>query len=528
MKNSSNSKFRILSVLLIICLLFSNIPFFATASNNDADLQDIQNNSVSSTPLTYMPITLENTFFHIYWTGLKGEEKDAAKGHLADGVGVNGSNALRFGKEGLAFTYYETSLKFHQTGCLEPDTTYVVKMMLKTETGSITQIKLGMMDNSNAGITYVKELSSDELSEVANGWTEVEFEYTPINNVVNQWSSVSFNLKTGNDGGTLLLDDLMVYKKEDTKKTNLFINGAFDKGIRYGTVANNSETPKNYLPYDISANNEFPYIYWHGLSSENANIAKVRLAKNEGINGSNAVKIGALGFPISYYETTFKFAEKGLLESDTKYTVSIKFKKAAGSITSLSLGMLDNGTSASSIYDCQLDSSFISDEWMVFEWDYTPTYEVSAQWSSIAFKMTTGDEGGILLIDDITFYRADDPNRQNIFYKGSFDTNVTMETLEETEPTLGYYKPIDCNVHIYWSDLAGDNKTVAKPRTKENIGFKGTYGVELGAESVVTSYYEASLKFPHTGSLESETKYIVEFKAKSNEKELCTATDGYK
>jgi hypothetical protein len=382
--------------------MLGSIVLSTTANGNATKNTEPQNSSAIDTSLTnYLPMVLDSNFFHIYWTGLTGTEKENAQGHIAEGFGVNGSNALRFGKEGIDFTYYETSLKFHKTGCLESDTKYVVKMMLKVETGSITQIKLGMMDNSNSRLNYVKILSSDELSAVANGWTEVEFEYIPTYQVSGQWSSVSFNLVTGNDGGSLLLDDLVVYKKDDSAQTNLFTRGSFDGKVRYGAYNNDENATSHYLPFTVPSEKEFPYIYWHGLSADNAEKAKVRLAKNEGVDGTNAVRIGATGFPITYYETTFKFPAKSLLMSGEKYIISVKLKKDAGDIVSLSVGMLDNGSNATSVYDCNLEGKYVTDSWTTFEWEYIPTYEVAGQWSSVAFKMVTGDDGGSILIDDI-------------------------------------------------------------------------------------------------------------------------------
>lgn len=518
MKTSRGVHYKVLSLILAVCLMLGSIVLGTVANDDTIKNAEPPKGSAVDTSLTsYLPMVLDNSFFHIYWTGLTGAENTDAKGHIAEGSGINGSNALRFGKEGIDFTYYETSLKFHKTGCLEQNTRYIVKMMLKVETGSITQVKLGMMDNSNAGLNYIKTLSADELQKIADGWTEFEFEYTPINNVVNQWSSVSFNLKTGAEGGSLLLDDLVVYKKDDTEKTNLFTRGSFDGSVRYGEFANDDNATSYYLPFTVPSEKEFPYIYWHGLSGENAQLAKVRLAKNEGVNGTNGARIGAIGFPITYYETTFKFPATSLLEKDIKYVISVKLKKDAGDITSLSVGMLDNGTNATGVYDCNLESKYITNSWTTFEWEYTPTYQVEGQWSSVAFKLKTGANGGSVLIDDILVCRADDSTRRNIFYKGSFDTTVSMESVEENGSENAEFLPVyvsGSRTHIYWTDLSGENKDLAMPRTEKGIGYNKTAGMKIGAEGIATGYYEASLKFPKTGSLQNKTKYIVEFKAK--------------
>lgn len=518
MKKSGGMQYKILSLILAISLMLGSVVLGTVANDDTLKESEVKSGSAIDDTLTNrLPMILDSSFFHIYWTGLTGAEKTDAKGHIAEGAGVDGTNALRFGKEGIDFSYYETSLKFHKTGCLEQNTKYIVKMMLKVETGSITQVKLGMMDNSNSGITYIETLSAEKLGNLAEGWTAVEFEYTPVNNVVNQWSSVSFNLKTGAEGGTLLLDDLVVYKKDDAEKTNLFTRGSFDGKVRYGEFAETEGAVSHYLPFSVPSETEFPYIYWHGLSDTNAELAKVRLAKNEGVNGTHAVRIGATGFPISYYETSFKFPATGLLEANKKYVISVKIKKDAGLVTSLSVGMLDNGSNASFVYDCNLEGKYITDNWTTFEWEYTPTYNVAGQWSSVAFKLTTGDDGGSVLIDDILVCKADDVARRNIFYKGSFDTTVSMETISENDTDVSEYLPVyvsGSRTHIYWTDLTGDNNTAAKPRTEKGIGFNKTAGMKFGAEGIATSYYETSLKFPNTGALQKDTKYIVEFKAK--------------
>ena len=524
---SKSNLIKLFSVLLAVCLCVTTVAFGTSAQNETDVIQNNVSDSASDTSLIkYLPPDLGN-IIHIYWTEINGADKEAAKAHIAKDMGVNGSNGLRLGAEGIAVSYYETSLKFDKIGSLEADTEYTVSVKFKKESGEITKFKIGMLDNgANAKFIYKKEFAAIEITDE---WTTVEFDYTPTYTVAGQWSSVAFNMATGTDGGSVIIDDLTVYKKSDENKTNIFTKGNFDGNVRYGTYVESGNGNTNYLPVTVPFGTEFPYIYWTGLTGDDKESAKVRIAKGEGVNGSNGVRIGAEGLNISYYETTFKFPATSVLEEGTKYIVSIKVKKDAGEISHLKLGVLDNGANASINYACALTEEYINSDWTVFEWEYTPTYEVEGQWSSIAFNLKTSANGGVVLIDDILVCRADDKERKNLFTKGSFDLDVKINTAEETVTEVSEYLPFDLSgsaTHIYWTGLEGEEKERARPRSVAGVGFNKTAAMRLGAENIAITYYEASVKFPVLSSLKKDTEYTVKFKVKKDSGEITNLKAG--
>ena len=77
MKFSMGIKCKILSLVLAITLMLGSIVLSTTANGNATKNTEPQNSSAIDTSLTnYLPMVLDSNFFHIYWTGLSGNEKD--------------------------------------------------------------------------------------------------------------------------------------------------------------------------------------------------------------------------------------------------------------------------------------------------------------------------------------------------------------------------------------------------------------------------------------------------------------------
>lgn len=458
--------------------------------------------------------------------------RDAARPRIAADEGVNNSNALRIGAMGAELKNYRLTFRFFNTGKLENNTEYVVGIKVKKDQGTVTTLKVGVKDNKNdpANLTFVAE-----GADINSSWTAYEWNYTTVYNCTKQWSSIVIELVAPEAGASVLIDDMFIYKASDSTKTNLMELGSFDTTVKKLPVTEIPGSQAGIIPVDVkdytgiahSASagtiNDFPRFY---ENTANRDAARPRIAADEGVNNSNALRIGALGAELKDYRLTFRFFNTGKLQNNTEYVVGIKVKKDQGTITNLKVGVKDNKTDPANL-TLTVKGADVTDKWIAYEWRYTTVYECTKQWSSINIELNTPAEGASLLIDDMFIYKASDPTKTNLMEWGSFDTTCKKYPVDNT-PVTDKIVPVtvfDYTNHgstsVSTSDLPRfyyneDYRNETRPLSvKDGVG--QSYALQLGGAYGPIEDYRVEIRFPKKGQWKNNTCYTVSIKVKKSQ-----------
>ncbi len=547
-----NSLLKILAVLLSFCLCITSVALGTLAENtSEITVAD----SVKDTVMGYLPGTVTDFTGTVSGTSggaitdfprfyINTSNRDNARPRIALNEGVNGSNAMEMGALGAELKNYQLTFRFPNTNVLSKNTDYVVSLKVKKGDGEITEFKVGVNNNS---VTYGVDITAEDIS--AEEWTEFSWTYnTGTWTAAKVWQGIVLEMKTAESGGSLIIDDMSIYAAEDATKTNLMPKGSFDSDVQYGTVVETDGSAtipvviKDYTGTSSGTKGgeitDFPRFY---ENTSNRDAARPRIAIGEGVNGSNGLKIGALGAELIDYRLTFRFPNTNVLAKETDYIVSVKVKKCEGEITGFAAGVNNGGAVTKSL---QTDNTYLSSEnWTEFRWKYnTGDWTAAKVWQSVIIEMTAPAEGAILLLDDISIYSAEDETKTNILAKGSFDTPVNMSAVaEESGRDKGY-------VPVYVKDYTGiahdskggdvsdfpryyentSNRDNARPRIAADEGVHNSNGLRIGSLGAELKDYRLTFRFANTSVLKSNTEYIVSVKIKKDEGEITRFTGGLK
>ena len=269
---------KVLAIILSLALVFSTTVCGFTAFA--AEETDTATSEYYWDPVD--KIGYEESMIDIRGGALSDEAIEAAKPRLVSG-GVDGSNAIEVGGTD-AYTRY---LMHFRINGLELNKNYVIKMDVKRVSGAIRTLQAGVWRVGTLNFsetTYANaDISSDDFTTLTFESALTTGTYIPYYLILN------FNATSA--GATLLIDNIVVYEKDDTTMTNIFNSGlqadtgslnpgSFDKGYKLwfdDTVDPNAR----YFPIT-----SIPY-----RTSGTANVVPALSNMGEGINGSYAMKL---------------------------------------------------------------------------------------------------------------------------------------------------------------------------------------------------------------------------------------------
>ncbi len=412
---------------------------------------------------------------------LTGDQLNAVLPSLSLG-GVDGSNAMKVGAETTLNRYL---MHFRVDG-LALDTTYVIQMDVKRLSGAIGKLQAGIWRAGTYNYSTTEYTNADISSEE---FTTLSFESLLTGSYVPWYLILNFN--TTSQGGTLLIDNIVIYDKADETKTNLY-----DKGLVAETGSNNPGTfDKGYkLWFDDTVEENLCYFPIENIpyrTSGTANVTPALSQMGDGVKGSYAMKLETVA---SKQATLyFQSAATSTYSASTEYIIEMKIKKSAGSISSsnLSIGMNEGGWNWSkTITDAEL-----SDEYTYFKWSHTTN--ATTGWRYLCFRYTATAEGVTLLVDDIKVYLASDANKTPVAFQNGLEADCDFE-LDQT-----YYNiPVDntpiTGVEYTAASSVGDKTTGSNASTYDSAiapaivegGVKGSYAMQIGGatESAITGY----------------------------------------
>ncbi len=413
---------------------------------------------------------------------LTAEEKEASKPRLVTG-GVNGSNAMQVGG---SYTYSRYLMHFRING-LKLDTTYVIEMDVKKVSGAIRTMQAGVW---RAGAYNYSTTTYADADISSDAFTTLTFESSLSGSYIPHYLIVNFN--TTSAGAVLLIDNIVVYEKEDSSKTNLYDTslavetgsenpGTFDKEYKLW-FDNEAEENLCYFPVD-----SIPY-----RTSGTANVVPVLSNMGEGVKGSYAMKLETAA---SKQSTLYmQPAATSTYSASTEYVIEMKIKKSAGSIASsnLLIGMNENNAWnwSKTITDAELSS-----EYTYFKWSHTTS--ATTGWRHFCFRYTAGSSGATLLIDEIKIYKASDANKTPIVFQNGLeadcdfdldDTYYGIPTDDTADTGIDYSPAASVGDKVSGSN-ASDYPADIAPAIVAG-GVKGSYAMKIGGatQTAISNY----------------------------------------
>jgi len=467
----------ILSLALIFSTVCTGLVTFASESNSQAN-PEYYWEPVDAIGYDEDQIDIRGTNADV---ALTAEEIAASKPRLVAG-GVNGSNAMQVGG---SYTYSRYLMHFRING-LKLDTTYVIKMDVKKVSGAIRNMQAGVWRTGAYNYSSTTYANADISSDA---FTTLTFESSLSGSYIPYYLIVNFN--TTSAGAVLLIDNIVVYEKDDTTQTNLY-----DTSLAVETGSENSGTfDKGYKLWFDNAVEEnlcyFPITSIPYRTSGTANVVPALSNMGEGVKGSYAMKLDT---PASKQATLYLQPASTIAYShSTEYVIEMKIKKSAGSISAnnLLIGMNEGGWNWSkTITDAEL-----SGEYTYFKW--THTTNATTGWRYLCFRYTAGSSGATLLVDDIKVYKASDANKTPIVFQNGLEADCDFE-LDQT-----YYKtPVDNSAvegiaytaaSTIGDKVSGSNASSYDAAIAPEIvegGVKGSYAMQIGGatEGAISGY----------------------------------------
>lgn len=531
-----NSLFKVLSVIIAICICFTAIRLGTFAKEGKKSQENYK----------YIPIEIKDftgiahsttggsaTDFPRYYVNTS--NRDAARPRIAAENGFEGSNGLEIGALGTALSNYHLTFRFPTTGALKNNTKYMLSVKIKKGEGSATSFKMGVKDTKSSADKFGLSLTQEDIKD---SWVTHEWEYTTGGSCSGNWNAIVMSMTAPENGASLIIDDMAIWLATDASKTNLMEKGSFD-AVKYSIVTE-TEAPLNMpvIIKDYSGTTssttgvigDFPYYY---VNTSNRDAARPRIANGRGVNASNGLEIGALGAPITNYATYFRFPNTNVLSKNTDYVVSVKVKKGEGEISSFGVDFVGNGTPQNAF---TIGKDNISrDSWTEFVFTKNSGTWGNKAWQGVVLKMSATDNGASLLIDDITVYAASDETERNLVNKGSFDSLVSANIVDEIPSKDSGYVPVDVKDYTgiahdknsgsvsdfprYYENTAS-NRDEARPRIVSNAGVNNSNALAIGALGEALTDYRLNFRFANTSVLSSNTDYVVSIKVKRYEGEI--------
>ena len=203
------------------------IPFTATpvASKADTETKYVPVDFYNWENVNETSVTDEFPSGYIF----KNDSRNTVRPRLsALGEGFNGSYAMVVGgKDVTVSNQYQVRFAFPASNVLAADTEYTFKVKLKRIQGAVDSFKIGFIESGSTA-HYSLDILNSELSDE---WTEYTWNYTTDNSCsgATVWNYVVVSyVATGNEGATVLVDDLVIYPTKYGEGSKIFGMGAFE------------------------------------------------------------------------------------------------------------------------------------------------------------------------------------------------------------------------------------------------------------------------------------------------------------
>ncbi len=343
------------------------------------------------------------------------------------GEGYNGTYALKLGGPhgpvdvpggSTGKNGYKVGFRFDTPGFIKNATEYTISMKLKKTQGELTTFDFGFQDDA---LDYSLNLVD---SDFTGEWQEYTYTYTTDFGTADAAKTrawVYFTYTAPQGGGTVLIDDVVIYETADTTATNLFPKGNFELICTANPVTEAVETAYHFTPLEHSdferlaeasyetTSYDFPYVY--GNKTEKQATAP-RLVPEIGVNESHAMVLGGeTDSAIASYYVRFRL--KPGTFSEKSYGFSLNLKKLSGSVTSLNIGLIEGSVAKHSI--TLTDDNLSTDNYVNYSWVHTTSSAVEKAWTLVEIQFSSPEGGFELAVDDFVVYDLTDETKKNLF-----------------------------------------------------------------------------------------------------------------
>lgn len=422
---------RTVSLLLAFLLMLTLVPMELFAEENLTTAQDT-GNTVNMGFFDWSTTTDgagENTsyFPYQYNFGKTYAQRKAVVPRISDlGEGFGGSYALKLGGEGIPVDApggstgkfgYRVGFRYKTPGYIKDATEYTFKVKLKKIQGTVSTFSIGF---SESGTAHYSNVITDDM--LTGEWQEFSWNYTTDfggQNAASTRAIVNMTYTAPDCGGTILVDDLVIFETADTEKLNKFPQGGFDFFAKSATpeastvkavystlpendfarLANTSFTQNTY---------DFPRNY---KNSVNKQALAPKLEAKAGFGESYGMVIGGNAQQaLSDYSLAFRFKPGHIMEGTYKF--SVKIKKLSGTLETLNIG-INEGTGSN--YSLSItDADIKSDSWTEFTWFQSVTETAEKHWTLLEILLTSAQDGAKLVLDDLVITNTANTNK-NLF-----------------------------------------------------------------------------------------------------------------
>ena len=257
------------------------------------------------------------------------------------------------------------------------------------------------------------------------------------------WYQFAFRFYSGNDGVSLLIDDLKIYQIVDEQETLVEFQNGLEKDCDFDLA--------QYYIFDDTVDEELVYtpISLTTSSYREATNLTPEIVSG-GIKNSYALKLtGAASRQSTLY---FQPSGTNLFAQGSTYIIELKVKKTAGAVNTngLTIGINEGGTL---YWTKTLSDSELSDEWEYYKWEHTIT---KTGWQYLAFRFTSGSQAASIMIDDLKVYLADDATKTPLKFEADLDADCDFDAKVEYKLTdnCGEYSLVNNIILVDETDTA--------------------------------------------------------------------------
>lgn len=262
------------------------------------------------------------------------------------------------------------------------------------------------------------------------------------------WYYLSIRYFAGDNGATLLLDDMKVYKVENTTETLVAFESDMEADCDF-------DLDQTYYSVPVEDDSHPAIVYTAasgvgdrtGTTSTHSSYADYTAPAivSGGVDGSNAVQIGAVSESgITDYRVVY---QTRYWQSASVYTISMDVKRTSGEIGTFKIALNDYTEDS-----LTLDNSRISDNWTTISFnvnieEYTAT---SAPWVYLLLTLNAPEGGAQLLIDNVKVTTVTDGATDVKFNTATTTCNMTFDAKVEYKltDTCGEYAIINNVIFI--------------------------------------------------------------------------------
>lgn len=458
----------------------------------------------------------------------------------AAGEGVKKSYAMQLGVNEATFKN-DVSFQAKSRQTINSGNTYTVEFKVKVKSGSVDYLKAGIFEKAYGDIPsqsiYPYCVKGYELSR---NWQYYKFDVAPTSEDIKNWKTISLYLVGTSADTVILIDDLIVYKSDDETKTLLeyqnhatggviATDGSFD--IPVSTLPKHA--PVAQIGYYLGSGTVDPGNDFQARNAGGSNYTLEKRAtmmpriseEGEGYNSPYAMKVGHTE-PLSRYRFNFRFSddERGAFVKGTSYTIEMKVKKVSGTLDTFAAGQYYNTPTDYLSEGYYTDTDISTEEYTTLTFTrkaFNPAKDPSdsAYYTGVRyvfFDITAlGEDGVILLIDNIYIYATDDETKTNLFtgeklqvstttgfepyYGGAINVgefecpgtyNITDNTPEEGVLYSYPHRIANNDLGEVGNAISGSNTSVIasgnEPKfTQKGEGVKGSYAMEIGGTTAI-------------------------------------------